>query len=113
MANESALQEARAQLAELLKGARTGAIVPIRLPGQIEAIDALLEQAAEEHAEELKKNSAPPSLETYMQEQAAFISHAVHELRTPMTSIRGYTDMLNTPAMGELNEMQKQFLDTV
>jgi two-component system, sensor histidine kinase ChiS len=113
MANENALQEARAQLAELLKGARSGAIVPIRLPGQIEAIEALLEKAEEEHAEELKKNSASPSLESYMQEQAAFISHAVHELRTPMTSIRGYTDMLNTPAMGELNEMQKQFLDTV
>jgi two-component system, sensor histidine kinase ChiS len=113
MANENALQEARAQLAELLKGARSGAIVPIRLPGQIEAIEALLEKAEEEHAEELKKTSASPSLESYMQEQAAFISHAVHELRTPMTSIRGYTDMLNTPAMGELNEMQKQFLDTV
>jgi signal transduction histidine kinase len=86
MANENALQEARAQLAELLK---------------------------EEHAEELKKNSASPSLESYMQDQGAFISHAVHELRTPMTSIRGYTDMLNSPAMGELNDMQKQFLDTI
>jgi signal transduction histidine kinase len=113
MANENALQEARAQLAELLKGARSGAIIPIRLPGQIEAIEALLEKAEEEHAEELKKNSASPSLESYMQDQGAFISHAVHELRTPMTSIRGYTDMLNSPAMGELNDMQKQFLDTI
>jgi signal transduction histidine kinase len=113
MANGSALQAARAQIAELLKAARTGAIIPIRLPGQIEAIETLLAKAEEEHAEELKQNSAPPSLEEYMKDQAAFISHAVHELRTPMTSIRGYTDMLNTPAMGELNEMQKQFLDTV
>ncbi len=113
MANESALQAARTQLAELLKAARSGAIIPIRLPGQIEAIEALLEKAAEEHAEELKKNASAPDLEEYMKEQAAFISHAVHELRTPMTSIRGYTDMLNTPAMGELNDMQKQFLDTV
>ncbi|MFN8374521.1 MAG: HAMP domain-containing sensor histidine kinase [Anaerolineae bacterium] len=113
MANGSALQEAQAQLAELLKAARSGAIIPIRLPGQIEAIGALLEQAEEEHAEELKKSASAPGLEEYMKDQASFISHAVHELRTPMTSIRGYTDMLNSPAMGELNDMQKQFLDTV
>ncbi|NWF69789.1 MAG: HAMP domain-containing histidine kinase [Chloroflexi bacterium] len=113
MANEGALQEAQAQLAELIKAAKIGNIIPIRLPGQLEAIEALLAKAEEQHAEEMQKRAAAPDLEAYMKDQAAFLSHAVHELRTPMTSIRGYADMLNTPAMGELNDMQKQFLDTI
>ena len=34
---------------------------------------------------------------------------AVHELRTPMTSIRGYSDMLvNETMAGPLSDMQKQ-----
>ena len=41
------------------------------------------------------------------------MSIAIHELRVPMTSIRGYADMLNTPSMGELNDMQHQFLETI
>jgi signal transduction histidine kinase len=37
----------------------------------------------------------------------------VHELRTPMTSIRGYADMIVNPAMGTLTDMQKQFMETI
>src|SRR5262249_31014685 len=55
----------------------------------------------------------PANVESFLQEQGAFLSHAVHELRTPMTSIRGYSDMLGNAAMGTLNDMQKQFLDTI
>ena len=50
-------------------------------------------------------------MEEFLKEQAAFVSHAVHELRTPMTSIRGYSDMLRS--MGALNDMQKQFVETI
>src|SRR5690606_16223351 len=42
-----------------------------------------------------------------------FISVMVHEIRKPMTSIRGYSDMLNAKVMGELNEMQAQFVGTI
>jgi signal transduction histidine kinase len=48
-----------------------------------------------------------------MEANAKFISHAVHELRTPMTSIRGYADMLGNPALGSLTDMQKQFVETI
>lgn len=44
---------------------------------------------------------------------ATFVSVMVHEIRKPMTSIRGYSDMLNQPALGELNDMQQQFVDTI
>ncbi|MBZ0317783.1 MAG: HAMP domain-containing histidine kinase [Anaerolineae bacterium] len=42
-----------------------------------------------------------------------FISVMVHEIRKPMTSIRGYVDMLDKRLVGELNDMQGQFVSTV
>ncbi len=42
-----------------------------------------------------------------------FISFMVHELRKPMTSLRGYSDMLNQPMIGELNDMQAQFVGII
>jgi signal transduction histidine kinase len=44
---------------------------------------------------------------------AAMLSHGFHDMRLPLTSIRGYSDMLANPAMGELSDMQKQFIDTI
>ncbi len=116
MPNGDALQQAREKVKALLEAARTGAIIPIRLPGQIEEIEKLLEQAEEEAAEAekaAKQAAVPADVDELIKENAKFVSVAVHELRTPMTSIRGYADMLNQPAMGELNDMQKQFLDVI
>ncbi len=113
MSNGDALKQAQQKLSELLEAARTGAIIPFRLPTQIEEIEALLVQAEEEQAEAQRKAAVPADTEQLIKDHAEFISIAVHELRTPMTSIRGYADMLNTPAMGELNDMQKQFLDVI
>ncbi|NDJ61527.1 MAG: HAMP domain-containing histidine kinase [Chloroflexi bacterium] len=112
----AALEQAQTLLDELVQAAHTGRIIPVRLPGQLEAIQALLEQArADQAAAEAQANSqaAPPEIEEFLQEQSAFMSHAVHELRTPMTSIRGYTDMLVMAGAGELDDMQKQFVETI
>jgi len=96
-------------LEELLAAARSGALVPVRLPGQIEAIQAALQQAKDETAKQAPAEAFDK--EAWFKDQAYFIGHAVHELRTPMTSIRGYADMMNS--MGSLNDMQKQFLDII
>jgi signal transduction histidine kinase len=45
--------------------------------------------------------------------KSEFVSFVAHELKTPMTSIRGYTDLLNGSAVGPVNDMQKQFLTTI
>ena len=115
MSEQNALAQARAALDDLLEAARTGQIIPIRLPGQIEAIAEQLSNAQEQHQEALadakRQAAVPGDMGAYMEEEAYFVGHAVHELRTPMTSIRGYTDMLGS--MGELNDMQKQFLGVV
>ncbi len=45
--------------------------------------------------------------------KSEFISLVTHELRIPMTSIRGYTDLLLKEMAGPLSDPQKQFLQTV
>lgn len=107
------LEQAQQKITELLEAARKGMIIPVRLPGQIEEIGALLEAARKEidEAAAAAASVAPPDMEKYLADEAYFIGHAVHELRTPMTSIRGYSDMLGS--MGSLNDMQKQFLGII
>jgi signal transduction histidine kinase len=111
MTEENALTQARALVDELLEAAKTGAIIPRQLPRQVEAIAQALE--AVEATNTHNAAAMPADMQAFLQEQAEFMSVAIHELRVPMTSIRGYSDMLNTPSMGQLNDMQKQFLDII
>ncbi len=47
------------------------------------------------------------------QAKTKFISVVTHELRIPMTSIKGYTDLLRQGAVGSLNDQQVNFLNIV
>ncbi len=47
------------------------------------------------------------------QTKSDFISFVAHELKTPMTSIRGYADLLAKGAVGPVNENQAQFLSVI
>jgi len=112
----TSLEQAQALLAELHQGAQAGSLIPFRLPGQIQTIQDLLTLAAAEataREAEIAAKAMPPDMETFLKDQAGFFGHAIHELRTPMTSIRGYGDMLGSGAMGALNDMQKQFVETI
>lgn len=115
----SALEQAQNQLSALIESAKTGAIIPVRLPGQLEAIAILLAQATDEHQDAVKSavqaarsSGSGEADKSALVETAEFYKTAIHELRTPMTSIRGYSDMLATMA-GELTEMQSQLLQVV
>ena len=45
--------------------------------------------------------------------KSEFVSFVAHELKTPMTSIKGYTDLLLGGVTGEVSEQQETFLSTI
>ena len=122
MADEETLRKARSLLNDLLEGLdavleNSTALIPI--VEQHEETNAPSDEPKEAtdsntgtQDEKPKDEAVDVTLEV-LRERALFVSHAIHELRTPMTSIRGYSDMLGTPGMGELSDMQKQFVDVI
>jgi len=88
------------------------ASAPEALHPQLDALRASLHQAYQagegQAAETLRETLQEREVKT-----SEFISVMVHEIRKPMTSIRGYADMLHKKLMGELNDMQTQFVGTI
>jgi signal transduction histidine kinase len=114
MSNNDALAQARALVDALLEAAQKGTITGRQLPVQVQAIaDTLAQVNADVPEPQQTAPELPADFETLMREQAEFMSVAIHDLRLPLTSLRGYADMLNMPAMGELTDMQRQFVQTI
>ncbi|MGJ8569144.1 MAG: ATP-binding protein [Hoeflea sp.] len=42
-----------------------------------------------------------------------FVQHVSYELRSPLTNIIGFTELLQTPGIGDLNERQSEYLDHI
>ena len=66
----------------------------------------------EERAEQalLEKNKA---LEAADQLKNDFISKVSYDLRTPLTSIMGFSELLGTQQMGKLNKRQREYLSNI
>ncbi len=106
----SPLQEAQQLLGKLQEQA-DGLSADVKT--ELTRLNDLLRQAVSkgegEDAESLRKQ-----LQENIDQSASFSSMMVHEIRKPMTSIRGYADMLAKPGMiGPMNDMQQQFIDTI
>lgn len=105
-AQTNPLQAARDLLGEIQQQAGSD------LKQHLARLDQLLVEAqrrgAGEDAESLRQK-----LDDIVTTNAQFVSVMVHEIRVPMTSIRGYSDMLGKNVVGPLNEMQQQFVETI
>ena len=102
--------------------------VPVRREGQVIALVsveagrenvfdadrlAFLERLADHAAIAIENARLYDAVIAATEAKSAFVSVVSHELRIPMTSIKGYTDMLIAGAVGEINEMQLGFLNTI
>jgi signal transduction histidine kinase len=97
---ERDLNDARRQLAELENQVRFL---------QLTAAQAALQNSAAPTA----TNGAHDDSATSDRQQGALLMGLVQELRTPMTSIAGYVELLLSESSGILGEMQRKFMQRV
>jgi signal transduction histidine kinase/putative methionine-R-sulfoxide reductase with GAF domain len=109
----------------LLSAAHTQIVIPIRREADVIGL-LLLESMSDSQANlgflnRLSDNAALAiyNAQLYAEVQRAndaksdFVSFVAHELKNPMTSIKGYTELLAAGSVGEINEMQTNFLNTI
>lgn len=109
----------------LLPGTRTQIVVPLQRETNI--IGIILLECLEDTTVDLGFLSrlsdhaaiAIANAQLYAEVEAAniaksdFVSFVAHELKNPMTSIKGYTELIAAGAVGEINENQSNFLQTI
>lgn len=78
---------------------------------EVRELNANLEQRITSATKELRASNA--QLQKLDEAKDEFISMASHQLRTPLTSIKGYISMLIEGDLGELTKDQKQVLNEV
>ncbi|HJR81376.1 MAG TPA: GAF domain-containing protein [Anaerolineales bacterium] len=109
----------------ILPIAHTQIIVPIRREAQVIGL-LLLESTSDSQGNLAFLNNLSDSAaiaianaQLYDEVQRAnlaksdFVSFVAHELKNPMTSIKGYTELLAAGSVGQINEMQANFLSTI
>lgn len=74
---------------------------------------ALLSIFAAQAAFAIENARLRQTLQQAAQEKSKFVSIITHELRLPMTSIKGYTDLLRQGIVGPVNEQQQSFLTII
>ncbi len=76
---------------------------------EVKDLNATLQQRVDEATKELRASNA--QLQKLDEAKDEFISMASHQLRTPLTSIKGYISMLVEGDVGKVSPEQKHLLD--
>lgn len=74
---------------------------------------AFVERLADRAAVAIENSRLYEAIQAANAAKNEYISIVTHELRLPMTSIKGYTDLIISGMVGELNEQQNEFLQIV
>jgi signal transduction histidine kinase len=89
-------------------------IAVLRKQGPFEqAAEAFLLRLAERAAVAIENTRLFQSAQQADDSKSQFITMVTHELKIPMTSIRGYADLIRQGMAGPVSEQQIQFLDTI
>ncbi|HSM55844.1 MAG TPA: GAF domain-containing sensor histidine kinase [Candidatus Sulfomarinibacteraceae bacterium] len=130
LARGTSVETQQASAAEAIDGTAAAAqlAVPVKREGEIIGLIALesrsldrfrgedaafVERLADRAAVAIENARLYKAVRAADRAKSEFISLVTHELRIPMTSIRGYTDLLLKELAGPLNDSQQQFLDTI
>jgi signal transduction histidine kinase len=123
---ENALEELKYQLAPLTAGSLSRLVVPIlhsSKPLGVIVVDRaepftpldaqFLSHLCGRAAAAIENARLYQAVQSANQAKTKFVSVVTHELRIPMTSIKGYTDLIRQGAVGTINEQQLSFLTIV
>ena len=109
----------------ILPGTRTQVVVPLRREDKVIGITFLesleetqidlgfLTRLSDHAAIAISNAQLYAELEEANRAKSDFVSFVAHELKNPMTSIKGYTELLAAGAVGPINESQANFLNTI
>ena len=109
----------------ILPGAHTQIIVPIRREAQVIGLIILestsdsqgnldfLNRLSDNAAIAISNAQLYAEIQRANQAKSEFVSFVAHELKNPMTSIKGYSELLAAGSVGQINDMQTNFLNTI
>lgn len=109
----------------ILPSAHTQIIVPIRREAQVIGLIILetlsdsetnldfLNRLSDNAAIAISNAQLYAEVQRANQAKSEFVSFVAHELKNPMTSIKGYSELLSAGSVGTINEMQSNFLNTI
>ncbi len=94
---------------------RTVALIGVRRRGKTYSKEAenLLFHIAERAALAIENSRLFDAARAADDAKSQFISIVTHELKIPMTSIRGYADLIKQGTVGPVTDQQMKFLDTI
>lgn len=99
--------------APIFHGGKLAGMIVVQKGGVMEHERLFLTRLAARAANAIENARLYEAVQQANQEKTRFISVVSHELRIPMTSIRGYTDLLRQQAVGPVNDQQRTFLETI
>jgi signal transduction histidine kinase len=98
----------------ILQGDQTQGTIRVDNPHPFSEIDTqFLEHLSRRAAAAIQNARLYQAVQNANLAKSKFVSVVTHELRIPMTSIKGYTDLLRQGIVGPVNEQQLSFLNIV
>lgn len=95
-------------------GRSLGVICAGQLPAEITESDlATIQALANQAAMLLERERLVLALRAQEKAQREFVSLTTHQLRVPLTSISGFTDLMLSGIVGPLTERQERFMQTI